>query len=381
MTTTGTSVRGRIHEALARSADAVVELSHSLHAEPELGFAEHRSCAKIAAVLAAGGYAVETGIAGLDTAFLATIGAGDLVVALCVEYDALPGIGHACGHNVNGAASVAAALALAPVAEELGVVVRVVGTPGEETLGGKIPLLEAGVFDGVDAALMVHAGADDEVGLSSYAMCQWEVRYNGAPSHAAAAPWDGVNAADAVALAYQAVGLLRQQLRPDQVVSFVIDAGGTAPNIIPAEALARIELRAATSDELAGLQQRVRRCLDAGAVATGAELSVAPYGNDFADLRQDPELTELYASVIASLGRDPVDGAGAPRASTDMGNVSHRVPAIQPMIGYDTAGAAHHTAAFAAHGTSASADRAVLDGGLAMALVVLELAARRGAAG
>jgi amidohydrolase len=369
VTTTSVNARRQIEDAVAGWADDVIALSHSLHAEPELGFEEHRSSAKVARLLSAGGFEVETGVAGLDTAFVATTGTGDLVVALCVEYDALPDIGHACGHNVNGAASVAAALALAPVADQLGLTVRVVGTPGEETDGGKIPLLEAGAFDDVSVAMMVHAGGQDEVGLSSFAMSQWEIVYTGLPSHAAAAPWEGVNAADAVALAYQAVGLLRQQLRPDTVVSFVIDAGGSTPNVIPAHARARIEMRATTSEELERLRCRVRQCLDAGALATGAALEVTRIGNDFDDLRQDPELSAWYATVIASLGREPVDGAGAPRASTDMGNVSHRVPSIHPIIGYDTGGAVHHTAAFADYGTTPSADRAVVDGGLALALV------------
>lgn len=369
VTTTSVNIRQQIEEAVASWTDDLIALSHSLHAEPELGFKEYRSSAKIARLLAAGGFEVEAGVAGLDTAFVATIGTGDLVVALCAEYDALPEIGHACGHNVNGAASVAAALALAPVADQLGLTVKVVGTPGEETEGGKIPLLQAGIFDGVSLAMMVHAGAQDEVGLSSYAMSQWEAVYTGLPSHAAAAPWEGVNAADAVALAYQAVGLLRQQLRPDQVVSFVIDSAGSTPNVIPDHARARIEMRATTSDDLVRLRSRVRQCLDAGALATGASLEVAQIGNDFDDLRQDPDLSAEYAAAIASLGREPIDGAGAPRASTDMGNVSHCVPSIHPVIGYHTHGAVHHTAAFAHQGTTPSADRAVVDGGLALALV------------
>lgn len=357
-----------------RWAGSLLELSHSLHREPELGLAEFRSRDKISAQLQSAGFVVESPAGGLATAVVGTFGSGELVVAFCAEYDALPDIGHACGHNVNGAASVGAALGLAAVADDLGITVTLVGTPAEETIGGKVQLLDAGVFDGVHATMMVHAGGEDEIGGSSYALGVWDVEYAGRPAHAAVAPWHGVNAADAVTLAYQAVGLLRQQLRRDQLVSFVIHEAGHAPNVIPESARATVELRARTMVQLRELQDAVRHCLEAGAVATGAQLHVTSRGNDFAELRQDPTMSRLYAEAICELGRVPVDLAGAPRASTDMGNVSHVRPSIQPMIGYDVAGAIHHTPEFAQHGVSPSADRAVLDGARALALVGARLA-------
>ena len=367
------NARERIRHSRDAWSARVLGLSHSLHAEPELSFQEHRSAAKVRSLLSEAGFTVDTP-AGLDTAVVATAGSGELVVALCAEYDALPGLGHACGHNVNGAASVGAALALAPVADELGLTVRLVGTPGEETTGGKIDLLDAGVFDDVAAAMMVHAGGADEVGLSSYAVRQWTVRFTGTPAHAATAPWDGRNALDALALAYQAVGLLRQQLDRACIVSFIVENGGTATNVIPDHAAARIELRAATVPALDGLSAAVRRCVDAGALATGCSVDVRSHGPVFAELRQDATLTDLYVRAITAVGRRPVDGRGAPVASTDMGNVSQHVPSLHPVIGYDVAGAAHHTAAFAAHGCSPSADEAVLDAALALAEVAHDLA-------
>ncbi|MBB2890630.1 M20 family metallopeptidase [Flexivirga oryzae] len=352
----------------------VVGLSHGLHREPELGLAEFRSRDKVSRLLRSAGFAVQSPVGGLETALVGSFGSGELVIALCAEYDALPGIGHACGHNVNGAASVGAALGLAAVADELDLTVLLIGTPAEETIGGKVQLLDAGVFDGVHAAMMVHASAADEIAGSSYALGVWDVEYAGQPAHAAVAPWHGVNAADAVTLAYQAVGLLRQQLRCDQLVSFVIHEAGRAPNVIPASARATVELRARTVVELRELQEAVRHCLDAGAMATGAQLQLTPRGNDFAEPRQDTAMTRLYAEAMSELGRTPVDLAGKPCASTDMGNVSHVVPSIQPMIGYDVAGAIHHTPQFAQHGVSASADRAVLDGARGLALVGARLA-------
>ncbi|MFQ3561858.1 amidohydrolase [Streptomyces gramineus] len=378
MTTTSASSRER---ALAVSAAAVrgqsqalVALSHSLHAEPETAMLEYRSAAKIAGVAEGAGFDVTIGVADLPTAVVATYGTGDLVIALCAEYDALPGIGHACGHNVNGAASVGAALGLAAVADLVGITVKLIGTPAEEDIGGKALLLDAGVFDDVAAALMVHAAGEDSVGGSSLAVGAWDVVYRGEPAHAALAPWEGVNALDAVTLARTAVGLLRQQLPPGTMVHDVVLGGGDAVNVIPDTARARYELRARTSEDLARSRDRIRACLEAAALATGARLELTPHGADFGDLRQDDFLTRAYAGAVRALGREPVDRRGDVMASTDMGNVSHVLPALHPTIGYDTGGAHHHTAPFAEFGVSPGADRAVLDAATALAHVGVALA-------
>ncbi|NEA48980.1 M20 family metallopeptidase, partial [Streptomyces sp. SID10815] len=367
--------------ALTAAADAVrdhgprlIALSHSLHAEPETALREHKSAAKIALLAEEAGFEVTRAVAGLPTAFVAAYGTGDLTVALCAEYDALPGIGHACGHNVNGAASVGAALGLAAVADLLGITVKLVGTPAEEDIGGKALLLEAGVFDDVAAAFMVHAAPEDSVGASSLAVGAWDVVYRGRPAHAALAPWEGVNALDAITLAHTAVGLLRQQLPPGVLVHDVVFAAGLAVNVIPETARARYELRARTMEDLAHARRKVRACLEAAALATGAELELTPHGADFADLRQDEFLTAAYTRAVRALGREPVDRGGEVMASTDMGNVSHVLPALHPTIGYDTGGARHHTAPFARYGDSPGADRAVLAAATALAHVGVELA-------
>ncbi|TDT42073.1 amidohydrolase [Streptomyces sp. BK208] len=367
--------------ALTEAADAVraherdlVALSHSLHAEPETAMREHKSAAKIASLAEATGFTVTRGAGALPTAFVATRGSGELVVALCAEYDALPGIGHACGHNVNGAASVGAALGLAAVADALGITVKLIGTPAEEDIGGKALLLDAGVFDDVAAAFMVHAAPEDSVGASSLAVGAWDVTYVGKPSHAALAPWEGVNALDAITLAHTAVGLLRQQLPPGVLVHDVVFEAGRAVNVIPETARARYELRARTMEDLVHARRRVRACLEAAALATGAELELAEHGADFADLRQDEFLTAAYTRAARSLGRAPVSRRGEVIASTDMGNVSHVMPALHPTIGYDTEGALHHTAPFARYGNSPGADRAVLDAAIALAHVGVDLA-------
>lgn len=367
----------RHHHTVRDSAESwrrpLLDLSHQLHADPETAYQEHRAAAALAGLAERAGFTVERGVAGLPTAFSAVRGSGDLVVGVCAEYDALPGIGHACGHNVNGTAALGAALALGEVADELGVTVKLLGTPAEEDGGGKVDLIEAGLFDEVAVAMMVHAGNTDTVGNTSLAIGAWDITYTGRPAHAAAAPWDGVNALDALTVAQTSIGLLRQQLPPECRVHGIITDGGQAPNVIPARTAARYEVRAGTLDEMRALQRRIRHCFEAGALATGAEVRLAAHGHDFADLRQDTTVAGIYAAAAETLGRT-VGRAPERGGSTDMGNVSHLLPTIHPMIGYDTGGAQQHTVEFAAAGTSAGADRAVLDGAVAMAWTAVTLA-------
>jgi amidohydrolase len=364
----------RVAESLERQGSQLLGLSHAIHADPELSGQEFRAVKRVGALLQSAGFSLDERQPSLPTAFSARRGGGELVVALCVEYDGLPGIGHACGHNVNAASAVGAALALADVAEELDVSVKVLGTPAEETTGGKVDLIEEGFFDDVALAMMAHAAAEDSVGGSSLAMCQWEVFYEGFPAHAAAAPEKGVNALDALVVAQTAIALARQQLPAGSIVSLIVAEGGSAVNVVPDRARASVEMRSPRIESLRLIEDRVRRCLEAGALASGSTLTVMPTGNSFAELRQDRFLCEAYRQAMRSRGRE-VAFSEEPVASTDMGNVSQLVPSIHPLLGYELGGAVHHTAEFAAHGASASADRAVLDGafGLAMAAVAAAL--------
>jgi amidohydrolase len=362
-----------LRDAVQFRRDLLTDLSHRLHAEPETAFQEHKSARAIADLAAREGFTVEHGVAGLPTAFSATKGSGDLVIAFCAEYDALPGIGHACGHNVNGAAALGAALALAEVADSTGITVKLLGTPAEEDSGGKVYMIDAGLFDDVAAAMMVHANDSDLVGTSALAIGAWDAVFTGRPAHAAAAPWEGVNALDALTVTQTAIGLLRQQLPPDSIVHGIVTEGGHAANIIPERTAAWYEARATTLERMGELRARVQACFRAGALATGATLSITPRGRDFADLRQDETMTAVYTRAAEALGRNPERSARV-GGSTDMGNVSHLVPTIHPMIGYDTRGAKQHTAEFAESGTSPGADRAILDGATAMAWTAVELA-------
>ena len=363
-----TGIEGRVAAALERWQSDVLGLSHAIHADPEPSGEEFRAADRVSKLLKKAGFTFDAVQPELPTSFSARFGSGELVVALCVEYDALPFIGHACGHNVNAASAVGAALGLAAVAGELGITVKVLGTPAEETTGGKVDLINEGFFADVSMAMMAHAGSEDVVGGTSLAVCMWDVLYEGRPAHAAAAPEEGINALDALVVAQTAVALARQQLPPGSIVSLIVTEGGSAVNVIPERARASVEMRSPSMASLGIIEGRVRRCLEAGAHASGSSLTITPTGHPFVELRQDLFLSEAYCKSMAVRGRD-VRFSTEPVASTDMGNVSHLVPSIHPLLGYDVGGAVHHTAEFASHGVSVSADRAVLDGafGLAMA--------------
>lgn len=361
-----TPARESCRLALERHTAALVGLSRSIHAEPELAFAEHRSVAKIMSVVRDAGFLVEPSAGGLETAFTATFGAGELVVGLCAEYDALPEIGHACGHNIIAAASTGAALALAAVAERLDITVKLIGTPAEETGGGKVLLLDRGVFDDVAMAMMVHPDRYETCASPSLAILDLQVSYRGVAAHAASAPERGVNAADALTVTQVAVGLFRQHLEPQQQVHGIVTIGGAAPNIVPANTRALYYLRAADLESLRRLESRIRDCFAAGAIATGCGHEVDQVSPVYAELVPDGWLAGTYRSVLTDLGRTP-RVSGGPIGSTDMGNVTHALPAIHPTIAIDCGDAVTHQPEFAAASATPSADRAVLDGALAMA--------------
>ncbi|GAB3557325.1 M20 family metallopeptidase [Arthrobacter alkaliphilus] len=367
-TVSATAVERSISAALERWEPEILGLSHAIHADPELSGQEFRAAKRVSRLLRSAGFSFDSTQPQLPASFAGKFGTGDLVVALCVEYDALPTIGHACGHNVNAASAVGAALALAAVADQLGLTVKVLGTPAEETSGGKVDLIGEGFFEDVSLAMMAHAAGEDVIGGSSLAMGMWDVLFEGRPAHAAAAPSEGVNALDALLVAQTAIALARQQLPSGSIVSLIVTEGGSAVNVIPERARASVEMRSPSLRNLRIIEERVRRCLEAGALASGSTLKVTPTGNAYAELKQDRYLSEAYREAMSARGRTVVFNE-EPVASTDMGNVSQLVPSIHPLLGYEVGGAAHHTAEFAAHGSSVSADRAVLDGafGLAMA--------------
>jgi amidohydrolase len=367
--------------------DALVQLSRTVHANPETAWEEHRSVQIVAAPFAANPrFRLVEKPAGLDTAFVATAGSGPLHVGICAEYDALPGIGHACGHNVIAAAGVGAGLALAEVADELGITVSVFGTPAEEGGGGKIAMLDAGLFDGVHAAMMVHPSPIEADRMHCLSVSHFDVHYHGRTAHASAFPQAGINAADAITIAQTAIGLLRQHIKPTDRLHGIVTKGGDAPNIVPDHTIFKAYVRARTLAELEELRPRINRIFEAGALATGCTHEIIDYSPPFSEFLDDEDTLALYRANATELGRvfpapqkrrppmQPHDGEHAFSASTDMANVSLRIPSIHPMVGIDAKGASNHQPEFTAACATESADRAVLDGALAMALTCIDLA-------
>lgn len=369
--------KDRAARTIAADAERLIRLSEQLHAHPETAWEEHRSSRWVAEALAEAGFAVTPAYLGLETAFLATYGSGPFRLGLCAEYDALPGLGHACGHNLISAITVGAARALAPLADAAGLTIEVYGTPAEEGGGGKIELLERGAFEGLDLAMMAHPAPVDVAEAEPFAVSHSHVSYRGKAAHAAAYPEQGVNAADAFTVAQVAVGLLRQQLPPSVRVHGVMTNGGEAPNAIPAHTEGRWYVRAESLAQLAETEEKVWRCFEAGALATGAALDITPESKPYAEFRAGRSALDAYIRNAESLGR--VFDRESParrmnRASTDMGNVSQLVPAIHPYVGIGSLPALNHQPEFAAHCVGGDAEKALLDAATALAWTALDIA-------
>ena len=323
------------------------------------------------------GLDVERGIASRPTAFRATKGSGDLHIVFCAEYDALPDVGHACGHNIIAASAVGAGLALAAVADQIGLQVRVLGTPAEEGGGGKIFMLERGAFEGVHAAMMIHPWPADRLTGACLAVSHFDVHFTGREAHASAAPWEGVNALDAMTISQVALGLLRQQLPPGDQVHGVITRGGGAANVIPASVTGRFMVRSRTIDALSAAEPRVRACFEAGALATGCTVTYEELSPVYSHMEADSGLLAAYRVNAERLGRTfEADDADTPLPtfSTDMANVSLAIPTIHPLVRIETNGAVNHQPDFAAACITPSADAAVRDGAVAMAWTAIDAA-------
>ncbi|MFB7917461.1 M20 family metallopeptidase [Streptomyces sp. NPDC056061] len=369
-------VRSRVRQGIERDTNALLGLSRRIHGHPETAFGEYRAAAWCTELLADRGFDVTAPAYGLDTAFEATAGSGPTTVAIVCEYDALPDLGHACGHNLIAAAGIGAALGLAPTAHELGLRIRVLGTPAEERGAGKALMLREGAFDGVDAAMMVHPCPFEMTDFRSFALGTLSVTYTGRSAHPSLDPHNGRNAADALTVAQVAIGLLRQQLPPQWRVHGITTEAGSAPNAIPDRARASYELRALAAEDLTELRARVEACFRAGALATGCEVSLERPEPDYLDFRGDPGLLRLWAANARTLGRpEPVERP--PFACTDMGNVSHVVPSIHPVLDISGGTCGPHEAAFAEAAVSPTAERALLDGATAMAWTAADFAHAR----
>ncbi|MDN5761339.1 MAG: M20 family metallopeptidase [Microlunatus sp.] len=359
---------------------ALVGLSHQLYAEPELGFEEVRSVAKVAELLRGQGYEATVGVYGLDTALEARVSGGDgPTVAIMAEYDALPDIGHGCGHNVICAAGVGAFLTAAPLVQRLGGTLVLLGTPAEENGTGKALMMTAGALAGVDAAMMVHPFAGESFTSSSYlGLREVAAHYRGITAHAAATPFLGINALDAAVLGYTGVQSLRQHLLPQERVHGVFIDNPERPNVVPERAGLCYYLRSPTMTGLSELSGRMQQIFRGAALATGAQLEVNwDLSPPCLPMRSNHVLADRFAGHFTRCGhtiygRAP-DSAGS--GSTDMGNVSQVVPSIHPMIAIAPAGLSLHTAEFAQYATSAKADEMMLASARSLAATALDLVA------
>jgi amidohydrolase len=369
-------------QRLEAARDSLVDLSHRIHAHPEVGWEEEKASAWVAQVLSDAGFNVQRGVCGLPTALAARAGSGPMHIAFCAEYDCLPGIGHACGHNIIAAIGVGAAIAAAAVADDAGLTVTLLGTPAEEVgeAAGKVLMLERGAFDGVHAAMMVHPGPIDVVLPPLIAASAFDVHYTGKEAHASAFPELGINAADALVVAQTAIALLRQHIHHTDRIHGIVTKGGDAPNVIPAHTSARYIVRSRRLEQLDSLYTKVRACFEAGALATGCKLAIKGGDKPYAEMTHDAELAAVYQRNAEAAGRQfRIQAADPSRTfsaagSTDMGNVSRRMPAIHPIIGIDSLPAVNHQPEFTVHCATAQADRAIFDGALAMVWTAIDAA-------
>lgn len=370
------------HKQRALAAFEAVEselkaISRWMYENPETAYKEIASSGRLAEFLAANGFDVEHPAYGLETAFVARSGSAGPEVIVCAEYDALPAVGHACGHNIIATAALGAGVAVAPLADELGIRITVLGTPAEENIGGKVDLIDAGAFEGAAAAMMIHPSPEDTVDPMALAITHLSVDFYGKDAHASASPWEGKNALDAFVQLYVAVSTFRQHMHPTDKIHGIPTHGGDAPNIIPSHTRSEWYVRAATRDRLAEMAQRFKAMAEAAATATGCTVEFAKTGHEYEDILSEPTMVELFAANAEALGRRMARAKDRPAqsvGSTDMGNVSHIVPSIHPMIGMDTKGAVNHQPEFAAHTITEDGERALRDGALAMAWTIVDMA-------
>ena len=368
------ALKERAIAAIDAIAGDLVAASHSIHAHPELNYEEHHAHRVLTDMLGDARMTPTRSAHSLVTAFEATAGSSGATVAVLCEYDALPGIGHGCGHNVIATAGLGAGIALASLAEEAGGRLRLLGTPAEEGGGGKIEMARRGAFDGVDAAMMIHPADAEHAKMSAIAIQQLFVRYVGRAAHAATAPEKGQNALDAAVLGYVNVAALRQHILPTERLHGIFTRAGEKPNIVPAETEMDWYVRSPTIETLQPLKARVAACLEASAAATGCTAHLEWQPNTYADVVDNMPLLAAYCANSRRIGRhltvEHVDGTGG---STDMGNVSYLVPSIHPMLAVAPAGVSLHTPEFAEHARGADADRAVVEGAKIMALTAIDV--------
>ncbi len=369
-------LKARVVSEIENNRDELKELSLRIHANPEIAFQEEKASTWLSDYLRGKEFAVEKGICGLATAFRAGYGKGKPVIALLAEYDALPKLGHACGHNIIATSAVGAGIAAKLAVDEFGGTVQVMGTPGEESGGGKVYMVKGGAFKSVDAAMMIHPAGLNTVTTKFLALQALEVEFFGKSAHAAARPEAGINALEAMLMSYAGINSLRQHIRDSARIHGIITDGGDAPNIVPSHTAGRFIVRAVEDSYLEELKVRVLDCFIGAATATGARLKYKWGETRYAPLRNNFVLARMFRKNLQSLGRrvhlvDPRIGIG----SSDIGNVSQVIPSIHPLIAIDTARAVTHSPQFAKKAASEAGMRGLFDAAKALAMTVVDLLA------
>jgi len=370
------SLKKRAAADVDRRRAELVELSLRIHANPEIAFEEHESAAALTGFLEANGFAVERGICEISTAFRATAGSGEPRIAILAEYDALPGVGHGCGHNIIGTASCAAGIALRPLIQEMGGTLMVIGTPAEEAAGGKVYMAARGAFEGLECAIMVHPGNRNTAVAFALACLELDVEFHGKAAHAAARPEAGLNALDAMVAAFVNIGLLRQQIRDSARIHGIITEGGQAVNVIPHHTAAKLLIRSEDDEYMDNvLKAKVLGCFEGAAVATGCELKYR-WGEDsrYKAMRTNHALADAYRANAEALGRQVVDQEShRSMGSTDMGNVSTIVPAIHPSIAIAPQHVPVHTVAFRELAASEAGHQGLIDSAKVLAMTAIDV--------
>ena len=357
----------------------LIRLSLKIHDNPELGLQEKKAASWLISYLQRNGFQVKEHIADLPTAFHAAYGRGKPTIALLAEYDALPGIGHACGHNIIAASAVGAAVASKFAIDRLGGSIVVVGSPAEEVFGAKIDIVRAGIFEGVDVAMITHPSVLNVLTVDALACVSLEVEFLGKSSHAAARPYEGINALEALLLSFNSINSLRQHVKEESRIHGIITDGGEAPNIVPAHSAAKFLIRAHDNDYIDELKEKVLNCFKGAALATGAKLEYKWGERVYAPMKNNMTLAQLFKRNLESLGRrvelsNPYFGFG----STDMGNVSQVVPSIHPMVAIAPLEVLAHSVEFATAAASEAGHEGLLDAARAMAMTVVDILGQPG---
>ena len=364
--------------AVDAAAEELIRISKEIHGHPELAFNERHAYAQLVPFVRDNGFDVSERAYGMETAFRGEWGHGPITIAICAEYDALPDIGHACGHNLIATCGVGAAVALKAALEPTDARIVILGTPAEEGHGGKIIMVRNGAFDDVDVAMMAHPAPVDLDAAPMFGVAHVDVEYHGKSVHASVFPEQGVNALDAIVTAYQAIAQLRQHIRRDARIHGIITHGGEAANIVPGHTKGTFYVRALKLWYLEQLKERVRHCFEAGALATGCELTMDWHEDaEYAPMKNNRPLVEAYRRNGEALGKNFFDLKDLTTGSSDMGNVSQVVPSIHPNFGVGQP-VFTHSPEFTAVAATDAAHQAMLQTAKALAWTGIDVALEAG---